>query len=450
MKRKIIALLLALVLLPAAALAQAVPRAAQPLALKQIQDRLGFKLDEASGEWSLGADEFATLLESARKSGNSGFCVFQVQLEGNARTGLMQPMLDLYYVGSKEILPGAVSLLADGVRYDLLAASEEVKLGEERRAERVRCPLTAEGLDALRAVQRADSFRLLLLGDRAYETKIENGYAGGNAKRKMEAGSLHCLGLLGELDALGLEDYELWDLNAARWRAKYDFAPAAQKVQVGGDDFGLLKAGDSGAKVRALQKLLIAGWFLPGSADGSYGAQTREAVVKAQKKYGLLPTGGADERLTACLESDAPPEAPKAAADPGELQALGAAARLRIDRHWSAQRVLPSQAAGDMAAYAASNLDNVLIICEGELQNAGADQLDLSYDFKGTVTLDGYEYPCAFLCERDAGAAFDAKLLPQARSRLIVAAEVPVQALSAADGALQIQCGGAELKFELA
>lgn len=54
-----------------------------------------------------------------------------------------------------------------------------------------------------------------------------------------------------------------------------------------------LKRGSSGTQVKYLQMALIGLGYLSGSADGSYGAQTAEAVRKYQKAYGLSADGSA-------------------------------------------------------------------------------------------------------------------------------------------------------------
>lgn len=54
-----------------------------------------------------------------------------------------------------------------------------------------------------------------------------------------------------------------------------------------------VKKGSSKNQVTYLQKALIGLGYLSGSADGSYGAQTKEAVKKYQKAYGLSADGSA-------------------------------------------------------------------------------------------------------------------------------------------------------------
>jgi uncharacterized protein (TIGR02594 family) len=66
-----------------------------------------------------------------------------------------------------------------------------------------------------------------------------------------------------------------------------------------------LQLGSDGAAVLALQRLLnaVVRPTPPLRLDGDYGAQTRRAVLAAQRTLGLEPTGVADDALRAALEA---------------------------------------------------------------------------------------------------------------------------------------------------
>ena len=49
--------------------------------------------------------------------------------------------------------------------------------------------------------------------------------------------------------------------------------------------------GDTGENVKKIQRRLIQYDYMSGTADGIYGEQTRQAVIKFQKKYGLTADG---------------------------------------------------------------------------------------------------------------------------------------------------------------
>lgn len=83
-------------------------------------------------------------------------------------------------------------------------------------------------------------------------------------------------------------------------------AQSSGAVSSGGSLFGgnyaTLKSGSKNARVRALQTALIALGYLSGSADGSYGKQTRAAVVAFQKANNLSADGAAGKKTLTALE----------------------------------------------------------------------------------------------------------------------------------------------------
>ena len=70
-----------------------------------------------------------------------------------------------------------------------------------------------------------------------------------------------------------------------------------------------LQRGDRGGAVRCLQRTLIELGYLSGSADGDYGGQTEQAVLRAQAMAGLPATGVAGGDFLAALYSGAVPDA---------------------------------------------------------------------------------------------------------------------------------------------
>lgn len=66
----------------------------------------------------------------------------------------------------------------------------------------------------------------------------------------------------------------------------------------------ILKKGDTGAEVKALQNRLIELGFLSGAADGDYGNGTRAAVTEFQKANGLDADGVAGNKTLTTLYSD--------------------------------------------------------------------------------------------------------------------------------------------------
>ena len=66
--------------------------------------------------------------------------------------------------------------------------------------------------------------------------------------------------------------------------------------------------GDSGERVAALQKRLIALGYLSGSADGEYGKKTQDAVKAYQKAAGLEQTGVCDYKTYESMTSSSAPK----------------------------------------------------------------------------------------------------------------------------------------------
>ncbi|CAN1209078.1 Peptidoglycan binding-like domain-containing protein [Tumidithrix helvetica PCC 7403] len=78
----------------------------------------------------------------------------------------------------------------------------------------------------------------------------------------------------------------------------------------------------SGSDAIALQKLLSDRGFYTGAIDGIMGAQTKAAVIAAQKAYGLTPDGIAGAQTLAALQGGSPSQATISDASVTELQKL--------------------------------------------------------------------------------------------------------------------------------
>lgn len=81
----------------------------------------------------------------------------------------------------------------------------------------------------------------------------------------------------------------------------------------------MLRPGDQGADVLALQKQLVAQGFWLGTADGTYGGLTQQAVLAAQKSSGLSRDGIAGASTRAAV------------ADGIRVTARGGGNRIEID-----------------------------------------------------------------------------------------------------------------------
>ncbi|MEG0986620.1 MAG: hypothetical protein RSK76_09605, partial [Clostridia bacterium] len=143
----------------------------------------------------------------------------------------------------------------------------------------------------------------------------------------------------------------------------------------------------------------------------------------------LMQTGSADRQLTDRLSGQVPNK-PIVLKEEKALAQLGSTS-LCLDRYWFAQKVEPSiPSTNGLQGEAVSNMDNLFAVFDGIIQNNGASTLSLDAQLKGTLYLNDHPFGCIILCERDKGAAFDTQLLPQARARLIVLAEIPGNAIT--------------------
>ncbi|MEG2710675.1 MAG: peptidoglycan-binding domain-containing protein, partial [Clostridia bacterium] len=260
----------------------------------------GYAFDAASGAWRVAAGAADALMEELSRTNVARACLMRLEYQGNAATGLIQPVLVWDVVG-EALSADAVSILLDGVRYDVQVLREAEKLGE-RKVERLTAPLTREGMALLAALGQADVVKLRFHGKKTYTTEIDLNYAGSDAKKKLEAGARHCLTLQGAPD---LSDYALWDLNAAAWQAAHAFAPCIQRTPFPGKLSDMVSPGTSGSRVRALEKALISAGYLAGSADATYTTRTRDAIKRAQKALGRIESGSGDAALLAQLTQGA-------------------------------------------------------------------------------------------------------------------------------------------------
>ncbi|MEG1264816.1 MAG: peptidoglycan-binding domain-containing protein, partial [Clostridia bacterium] len=457
----------------------------------------GYAFDAASGAWRVAAGAADALMEELSRTNVARACLMRLEYQGNAATGLIQPVLVWDVVG-EALSADAVSILLDGVRYDVQVLREAEKLGE-RKVERLTAPLTREGMALLAALGQADVVKLRFHGKKTYTTEIDLNYAGSDAKKKLEAGARNCLTLQGAPD---LSDYALWDLNAAAWQAAHAFAPCIQRTPFPGKLSDMVSPGTSGSRVRALEKALISAGYLAGSADATYTTRTRDAIKRAQKALGRIESGSGDAALLAQLtqgaqgsentdgsgraqgseNTDGSGRAQDSENTDGSGRAQGnestdgsgraqdsentqgnentdgsgraralcalPGASISIDRYWFARRVMPSVPTDPDAGYALANSDNLLMVCEGLLENTGEAVLQPDWAIEATLTLSGRAYPCKLLIEKDGGTAFGDALLPLGTSRLLVASEIPKAAAGQA-GMLTLEIAGAQAAFAL-
>lgn len=404
----------------------------------QFEKYASYTCDTMTGEWSVHANEADAALAQFATSApgyTGGIAYFYLELTGNARTGMVVPVLNIYYMGYNDAKSDAVSFCVDGVRYDFPVVTEETELADYD-CERIRVFLNEEGLQMLRAMQDAEDVKVRLHGKIQYnmKPKFKKNYA--SAKEEIEASSLASFGrLLDELDALGMAEYDLWDASEAYWEAQYGVEPAVAVTTIWSNeaetpvklnpDFEMLSRGDNNKGVVELQELLLEKGFMQGDTDYSYGRLTAEAVKRAQKYYGMIVTGSADRKLVDMLSGAAQPEEAEAAQVQGESYRVDGLAEVRVDRFWFAKAVQTSKL-GSGAERSGVNSDNCLLIVDGWVKNLSISELNFYWQITGKLVYDGvYEYPLTVLCERDGGLQFDTSMIPLADSRMVLYAEIP-------------------------
>ena len=125
------------------------------------------------------------------------------------------------------------------------------------------------------------------------QVELQNaGYAPGSAD-----------GHYGSKTKKALEQYQ-----ADRKLSKTGVADKATWAAINSETGGMransaLRLGSSGTQVKYLQQALIGFGYLTGSADGSYGSKTQEAVRKFQSAYGLSADGNAGGKTMTALKN---------------------------------------------------------------------------------------------------------------------------------------------------
>lgn len=451
MKAKLIALMIALMLSGCGALAESIEPAAGLSDLTALKRYASWT--DSGGEWSVCSNESAAALSlmSTQTGVETGY--FCLALTGDESAGLIQPVLVFYHTGAKALNTRCVSLAADGTRYDLAVSCETEPFGRAT-AEVMRAPLDERGLAMVRSLADAQSVVVRFTGDSSYVFEPTRRTNNPTVRQQIEAASLNGLSdMLDELDALTVQDYGLWDLNAARWESQYGFAPRISECAPGDQsgpiafdgELGLFGRGDSGESVRSLQWLLVDSGFMMGRPDGSYGEETERAVRAAQRYYGLMETGCADSALASALTGAAPAVPAEEEADTAAGQALGDLCEVSLSRYWFADSVFCARG----ASLSASNADNTLLIAEGRLLNTSAGELALYFQVSGTLRRENAAYPCVLVCEADGGSRFDTSLIPQAESRLIVYAEIPRRIAESGGWTLELSAGDSLITYSL-
>lgn len=451
MKKTLFSLLIALVLLCSAARAESLPLAAEPADLLPLERFASWTEDENG--WRVYSNETAAALAQLgiEQGGSVGY--FYLALSGDRVSGIIQPELVFCYSGYSAINADTAVLVIDQTRYIFKTTHETARIGRTT-VEVMRAPLDIKGVWAMRFLLVARTVRVRLLGESSYTFTPELRETYAATRYQIEGSSLNGVSaMLAQLDRMGIEQYDLWDLNAARWKRLYGFEPQMESRALGRErsdatipltgDFEIYARDDSGQNVRALQDLLVKSGFMQGKPDGSFGDGTDRAVRAARRYWGMLECGVADRALLEALTSGTTIHT-----EPPEEQALtplGGVCEACVSRCWFASAFVSGK--GDVRR--AGNADNTLFIAEGKLLNTAGEELTLYRQVSATLRYGDVVYPCTLVCETDGGARFDTSLLPLGEARLMIYAEIPARIAGPGDWTLTLLAGGATMEFSV-
>lgn len=449
--KKVLAwMLLAAMPMTCAAGAETVQRAAVPVEISNFEHYPSYNCDAETGRWSLRANEADALIyrfEDYVDDNGGELCAFWLEVRGNVITGVWTPVLCIRHEGVDEIEARAVSVLADGVRFDLTARTVSAK----DEPELICAPLTQEAVEALRSLPGAEEVQIRLLGEEIYTAEINLDTT--SSRRRIEAASLNGIAAgLALLDSFGAQEYALWDLSEADWKQQYGFAPLFAKSAVEDtlgeaaltDDFGMVEYGDQTKAARIAQEILIDAGFLSGSASTTYGRSAEAAARRAQQYLGMAETGCMDAQLASALEQGRAEEEEAVA----EWRALGNMAQVVVDRFWLADGVAAMNAPESVQTV--YNSDNVMLVIDGMIRNTSSEELKLFSGVEAKAVFGAaVEYEATVLCETNGGAALDMSLLPMAKARMIVYAEVPAELAKESGWVIRLTAGDASVEYVL-
>lgn len=456
--KKTMVLLLCLVLwvLPfCQAFAQTAALAALPVFPADFEHYPSCFVNEETGRWSVQANQADALADRFWTYGTkygSEVCVFYLAVEGDARTGVWSPVMRFAYMNGREMNATAVSIAADGVRYDL-AASSSFETRGRGRAEIITAPLTTDALQMVEAMMKAEDVRVRLMGDEIYTVRIDRETSA--QKRQVEAASMDGLAAgMALLEKAGMNNYALWDLSADVWENLYGFRPAfacEPIVTMMGEEeiddaFGMIAPADRSEAARVAQRALKDSGFFSGTVTDTFTRAASEAAKRAQQYLGRIQTGCMDVSLMNALAQE--PAAQQEQLP--ELLPLGGAAEAMLNRWWFAGGAGAS--CGGDSIRTAANSDNLMLVADGWIRSLSPETLYLFMQMEAQLVYnDAYRYEAEAACECNQGTALDTVLLPMAQTRLVVYAEVPAALAKDAQAQwrLELTLGGETLSFEL-
>lgn len=452
--KKVLCCMLCLWLIAFSALGESIPRANGRLDV-DVLALYDSWTEERNGDFTVSGDAAShlerTYLERASRNGLSDALMFEVLLEGNAQTGVACPVLKVLYTGRTAASPRALLITLDDITCVFPLNAEP---GTGARVEIGVCYLNAEALSFLSQLYEAREASVCLLGDGQLivEAKKREGYYP-SAAAEFAAESFRALSLPdGAPDFTG---YGLEDLARQVFAARHGEVRLPELRQKGSSGsvmtdaiFGLIGSGATADAVRDTQALLAARGFMKTGTGRMIDDDMRAAVLRAQKRYGLLETGYADAKLLKLLAGETAETMDAETTEVYVYAQTSEKARFALNRWWTASGVDTTQTGGLKSA---ADADNVLILADGVIQNQSAEALSLSWDVSATCTYEGqWSFPANVYCEKNGGESFAGTLGILARARLVVACEVPAYLLDeGGTWMLTLGIGTESFSFEL-
>lgn len=379
-----------------------------------------FTMDE-DGMWTSRNTDAARILTEAeagsvKNSMNNGVVLLIPSVRGDSERSYAEVVLHVYIFRYSPVNVQGISIVAGGLRYDIVADAETEKIGYYS-CERIDIPLDKTGLEMLKSISEEGCSLYVYGTGKHFMADI-------TTDEELTA----VRSILAVLPEVYIEGYNLWNENAARWpddrkpvqTVSPDSAGEYDELLIAPFDIMDISVWDN---VKLLQGMLAENGFYTGQQDGKYGDGTRIAVIAAQRYYGLMQTGLPDRTLLHCLAGDETLTVSEASesrlSDCGILQ-------LSLDNYWVAECLTPIGGMHTGNDVTPLSSGNKLLIAEGTIVNTDTEELQLPIVLSAELVVDGkYVYPCTIRCEKRGMTYYGTSLIPLEEARLVIYAEFP-------------------------
>ena len=441
--KKLVALVLAFMLLTGSAFAETLMRADSAVNAAILSRYENYNVDK-DGNFSVTTDRGATLKASFDAKAPTimlqGALAFRTEVWGNVNTGIAYPVLKLFYMGST-LNVNAVSVAVNGKRYDFNAVGS-ASVDGRNSTEEIVVFLDSEGVEMLNEVLDQQSAYVLLSGANG-RTSMKVEYRTedhGNARVQLLSDSVQALRYPDGVPAF--DGYSFMNEARAIFARKTGLMPRVEVKSLAepcdlqlDENLSVMIESTPEKGLRDMCKLLIESGYMTGNVEGRITDEFIAAVRRAQSHFGLLVNGAADAELISLLEADAAPT-DVSANIPESYAFVGEEAQFTLNRWWVADAVETTVVGGGKTV---SDKDNTFVIADGKIQSVGTEALALAWEAGAELVFNGkWSFPAYLYCETNAGEAFSTTLAMLAKTRLVVVSEVP-EYLTQADGSWMLR-----------